>query len=283
MGELFVKIAVNGAEGQLGRDVVKACWKSGHYVYAFDKNKWDITHPSHSKKWLEYIQPNVLIHCAAYTKVDEAEKNPSLSYAINAIALEEIAKTCNNLSIKLIYISTDYVFDGAKSSGYVENDETNPLNQYGRSKLEGEQKVAQWCPNSLVLRTSWLFGVHGHNFVRAILQKAKQKEHLRVVSDQIGCPTFTRHLAYKIVSLLETDDQGIRHTAGSGSCSWYQFAKEICELSSLDVSIQPIYTKDLALPAIRPANSVLLSTKTSPLPSWQSGLKEYLKLVGEPK
>jgi dTDP-4-dehydrorhamnose reductase len=276
-----VKIAVNGAGGQLGFDVVKACRNAGHNVFAFVKSQWDITDRQKSRVILEQLKPDVLIHCAAYTKVDEAEEKSELAFAVNGGSVEYIAKVCQELAVKLIYISTDYVFDGTKRSGYTEEDPTNPLNRYGESKLAGEKNIIQLCSNSLILRTSWLFGEHGNNFVRAILRKAKQGETLHVVDDQIGCPTFTKHLADKIVSLVDTTETGIRHISGSGSCSWYQFAKEILSLSLQTVSIQPIATKELALPAKRPPVSVLLTTKTTPLPPWQTGLQEYLRIVGE--
>lgn len=276
-----MKIAVNGAEGQLGFDVVNACRNAGHNVFAFEKSQWDITDQQKSRVILEQLKPDVLIHCAAYTKVDEAEKQPELAFAVNAFSVEYIAKLCKKLTIKFIYISTDYVFDGTKTSGYMEEDRTSPLNKYGESKQIGEKSILRLCSNSLVLRTSWLFGEHGNNFVQAILRKAKLGEPLRVVNDQIGCPTFTKHLADKIVSFVNTTDTGIRHVSGNGSCSWYQFAKEILSLSLRTVSIQPIATRELALPAKRPPVSVLLSTKTTPLPPWQTGLREYLRIVGE--
>jgi dTDP-4-dehydrorhamnose reductase len=278
--ENIVKIAVNGASGQLGHDVVKACRNAGHKVSAFEKFKWDITMQQETQTILEQVKPDVLIHCAAYTKVDESEENSELAFAVNGYSMEHIAKVCHELNIKLIYISTDYVFDGNKSSGYTEEDQTNPLNRYGESKLVGERNVIQLCPNSLILRTSWLFGEHGNNFVQAILRKAKQGEILRVVDDQIGCPTFTKHLADKIISLVETNETGIRHVSGNGSCSWFQFAREILSISSQRVFIQSIATAELGLPAKRPSISVLLSTKTSSLPPWQTGLQEYLQLVG---
>jgi dTDP-4-dehydrorhamnose reductase len=214
-----------------------------------------------------------VINCAAYTDVDGAETDPETAHAVNAEAARSVAEA----AARVIYISTDYVFDGTKRGAYVESDPVNPVSEYGRSKLAGERATLTASPQSLIVRTAWLFGAGGHNFVATMLRLGEERGAVRVVDDQVGCPTFSGHLAEALVALSEGHGHGFLHVAGAGSCSWYEFAREIFERASVDVDVQPCSTDEFPRPARRPANSVLVSERGAPrLPAWQEGLEAYL-------
>ncbi|MBA4494469.1 dTDP-4-dehydrorhamnose reductase [Paenactinomyces guangxiensis] len=276
-----LNIVVTGAGGQLGHDVIQCFQREkGVSITGFTRLEWDVTDSIHTTRMLDQFRPDVVIHCASFTRVDESESNPGLAYQVNVDASRQLAQECGRRNIRLVYISTDYVFDGKNQEGYTEYDFPNPINQYGRTKRLGETWVQKYCPHHLILRTSWLYGAHGHNFVQTILRKAKQKETLSVVTDQVGSPTYTGHLAKQMKVLLQTDAKGIFHTANTGSCSWYQFAKTILDFARINVPIQAILSSQLNRKARRPASSILLSARMMAegyqlMPHWKEGLREF--------
>lgn len=214
-----------------------------------------------------------VINCAAYTNVDGAETDPEAAHAVNVDGARNVAQA----AARVVFVSTDYVFDGTKREPYVESDPTGPLQEYGHSKLAGERATAEANENHLVVRASWLFGAGGKNFVETMLALGRERDELRVVDDQVGCPTFTGHLAEALVELATGDERGVLHVAGAGSCSWFEFAREIFERAGLDSDLRPCATEEFPRPARRPANSVLASERGAPrLAAWQDGLDAYL-------
>lgn len=301
-----MKILINGAGGQLGGELLSYFnriqktpnynqpanhqqTKNHHHtrptseqVLGLNRILWDITHTKQSRYILEKEQPDVLLHCAAFTHVDRCEDEPDLAHEINAKATGMIAGLCRELGIRMVYISTDYVFDGQKETGYTEADPTSPINQYGQSKREGEEWVARLCPDHLILRTSWLYGTRGQNFPKTILSKAKRGESLSIVTDQVGSPTYTGDLAHQIYSLLQSEAKGIYHTANQGSCSWYQFAEQILHVAGLSYQLNPITSSELDRKAKRPTWSILqphrlLEENRLTLPTWESGLRSFFR------
>jgi dTDP-4-dehydrorhamnose reductase len=262
-----VKVHVVGAGGMLGQSIVRA---AGGEVVALTRANLDVTDADAAR---EALAGATVINCAAYTDVDGAESNPEDAHAVN----EEGARAVAQAAERVIYVSTDYVFDGTKDSPYVESDPTGPLQRYGHSKLAGERSTAVANPNHLIVRSSWLFGPGGKNFVETILALGTQNNELRVVNDQVGCPTFSGHLAEALVDLARSDQRGILHAAATGSCSWFDFAREIFKRASVDCVVKPCTSDEFPRPAPRPNNSVLGSERSAPtLPAWQDGLEAYL-------
>jgi dTDP-4-dehydrorhamnose reductase len=262
-----VTIHVVGAGGMLGRDVVRA---AGGDAVGFTRAELDVTDAAAVR---EALTGAIVVNCAAYTNVDGAESEPEAARLVNSDGARNVAEAAE----RVLYVSTDYVFDGRKGSPYVESDPTGPLQEYGRSKLAGEHATAEANPNHLVVRSSWLFGAGGKNFVETMLALARERDELRVVRDQVGCPTFTGHLAEALMELAGSEERGVVHVAGGGSCSWFEFARKIFERAGVDVQVDPCTTEELPRPAARPANSVLASERGAPvLPAWQEGLDAYL-------
>jgi dTDP-4-dehydrorhamnose reductase len=221
----------------------------------------------------EALSGATVINCAAYTNVDGAESDSEAAHAVNADGARNVAEA----AARVVYVSTDYVFDGSKREPYVESDPTGPLQEYGHSKLAGERATAAANEDHLVVRSAWLFGAGGRNFVETMLALGRERDELLVVDDQVGSPTFTGHLAEALVALADGDERGVLHVAGAGSCSWYGFARAIFERAGLDASVRPCATDDFPRPARRPANSVLASERGAPvLPAWEDGLDAYL-------
>ena len=270
-----MKILVTGANGMLGQDLCPILEDEGHEVVETDIKNLDITDFKTVQNVLKNEKPDVVIHCAAYTNVDLAEEELEKARLINAKGTENVAKVCSEINSELVYISTDYVFDGKKQSPYEPDDKINPLNNYGLTKFEGEKFVEKYCEKYYVVRTSWLYGIHGKNFVETMLA-LKDKEELRVVDDQIGCPTWTVELANGIVELLDGAEYGIYHICGSGQTSWHGFAKKIFEFAGLKVNLIPCKTLDLPRPAKRPSNSVM--DNEGFCRKWEVALKDYLSL-----
>ena len=260
-------VAVTGAAGMLGQDVVRA---AGEDVVAYSRADLDVTDAGAVREALAGVE--LAINCAAWTGVDDAEQHEAEALAVNRDGARNVAAAAR----RVIYVSTDYVFDGSKRSPYVESDPTGPLQSYGRTKLAGERATAGANPRHHIVRSSWLFGAGGPNFVETMLRVGSQRDELRVVADQVGCPTFTGHLAEGLVRLAESEDYGVHHLAGGGACSWYEFAREIFARSSVDCEVEPITTEEYPLPARRPAWSVLGSERGSTLAPWQEGLEAYL-------
>jgi dTDP-4-dehydrorhamnose reductase len=260
-------IVVTGAAGMLGQDVVRA---AGDGTVALSRGDLDVTDAAAVREAL--AGADVVINCAAWTNVDGAEEHAEEALAVNRDGARHVAEAAE----RVLYVSTDYVFDGTKRAPYVESDPTAPLQSYGRSKLAGELATAEANPRHFIVRSSWLFGAGGGNFVETMLRLGRERDELRVVDDQVGCPTFTGHLAEAIVELARTEDYGIHHLAGAGRCSWYAFAREIFERSGVDCHVEPCTTDEYPLPARRPAWSVLGSERGRSLPPWQEGLDAYL-------
>jgi dTDP-4-dehydrorhamnose reductase len=222
---------------------------------------------------LDALRGATVVNCAAYTDVDGAESESERAHAINADGAHNVAEAAE----RVLYVSTDYVFDGGKREPYVESDATSPLQEYGHSKLAGERVTAEANDNHLVVRSSWLFGAGGRNFVDTMLTLARDRQELLVVDDQVGSPTFTGHLADALVALATADQRGLLHVTGSGSCSWYAFARAIFDRSGIEADVRPCTTDEFPRPARRPANSILASERGAPaLPAWQDGLDAYL-------
>jgi dTDP-4-dehydrorhamnose reductase len=251
----------------LGQDVMRAAGDRG---VGFTHAELDVTDAAAVR---DALAGATVVNCAAHTDVDGAESDPAPARAVNVDAARNIA----DAAARVIYISSDYVFDGTKRGPYVESDPVNPISEYGRTKLEGERATLTASPHSLIVRTAWLFGHGGSNFVTTMLRLGEERGEVRVVDDQVGCPTFTEHLAGALVELADGHKHGFLHVAGSGACSWYEFARAIFERAGMDVDARPCTTAEFPRPAPRPANSVLVSERGAPeLPTWQEGLDAYL-------
>jgi dTDP-4-dehydrorhamnose reductase len=225
--------------------------------------------------------PQVVIHAAAYTDVDACESHAELAHRVNGLGTRNVAQIAEDIGAAVVYISTDYVFDGEKTEPYLESDPTHPINVYGESKLAGEGFVRDLCGRHYIIRTSWLFGRHGKNFVATILRLTGEQKTLRVVSDQVGSPTYSYHLAQKIAELVSSNRFGTYHVTNSSSCSWFEFALQIMKMRQICMSVVPITSAESGRPARRPRNSVLRNLALEEeglqlLPHWQEGLAQYL-------
>lgn len=276
-----MKWLITGAAGMVGSDLRDALSLRGEDVVALSKSDLDITDSRCVQAAVAEAHPDVIVNCAAYTRVDDAESNERIANAINGSAVELLARSANDFHALLVQLSTDFVFDGAKQSPYEINDRTSPLSTYGRSKLLGEI-AATHAKRHIVLRTSWLFGKHGNNFVEAIRrQLGKAVNPLRVVNDQRGRPTYTPHLADAIIRVVNGGANGVVHYADETDCTWYDFASAIVEELGAAVTVKPVTTDEFPRPAKRPAYSVLSTERyeriTGVRPeSWRDGLREYL-------
>ena len=271
-----MKILVTGADGMLGQDLCPILEDCGHDVIETDLPEIDITKPDVILDVLSSEKPDAVIHCAAYTNVDKAEEDIESARLINKTGTKNVAEVCAKLDIPIVYISTDYVFDGKSNVPYLPNSLKNPINNYGLTKSEGEDEVRKLCEKYYIVRTSWLYGHHGKNFVETMLSLAN-KDELKVVDDQTGCPTWTVELSNGIAKILEENKPyGIYHVCGSGSTTWYGFAKQIFEFSKLNVNLLPCKTEEFPRPAARPHYSVMNNDKICR--DWKLALKDYLDL-----
>jgi dTDP-4-dehydrorhamnose reductase len=273
-----MKLLVTGAGGMLGRDIVTAAGNAGHEVVGFGHTELDVTDATVVGSRFEQERPAVVINCAAWTDVDGAEGAEQAAMEVNSRGARNVAAAAAALGASIVYPSSDYVFDGAKGSPYIETDQPAPLSAYGRSKLAGEEATQAANRRHFVVRSSWLFGVGGSNFVETMLRLAADHGEVLVVRDQIGSPTYTWHLAHGIVRLIEGVEFGIHHMAGAGACSWYEFAREIFEQANIECRVLSATTEMLGRPASRPAYSALASQRDHAieLPPWQDGLAGYL-------
>lgn len=268
-------VLVTGAKGMLGQDLCPILEDAGYEVIETDVDTLDITNTEQVKQVISEKNPDVVIHCAAYTNVDKAEEDLKTAELINVTGTENIADVCGKLGITMVYISTDYVFGGLnKTEPYKPDDMTNPLNNYGITKFEGEEAVRSFCEKYYIARTSWLYGHHGKNFVETMIKAADKP--LKVVDDQVGCPTWTVELANGILKLLDNKPYGTYHVCGSGSTSWYGFAKEIFKQMGMNVDLSPCKTDEYPRPAKRPAYSVM--DNDGICRKWEVALKDYLEL-----
>ncbi|HEY8639176.1 MAG TPA: dTDP-4-dehydrorhamnose reductase [Solirubrobacterales bacterium] len=269
---------MTGTAGMLGRDVALAATNAGHVVSALDHNDLDVADAEAVAARFDRDRPDVVINCAAWTDVDGAEEAEDQAMAVNGTGAGNVAAAAAAVGAKVLYVSTDYVFDGHKESPYVEVDEPAPQSAYGRTKLAGEEATAAANKRHFVVRSSWLFGIAGPNFVETMLQLATDHGEVLVVRDQVGSPTYTWHLASGIVRLIEGTSYGIHHMAAAGACSWYDFAREIFDQAKVECNVLSGTTDMLARPAPRPAYSALDTQREAPilLPSWRDGLAGYL-------
>jgi dTDP-4-dehydrorhamnose reductase len=262
----------------LGRDVSDAFSSRGHEILALDRSELDITDGPRVDALVARIEPDAIVNCAAYTDVDGAETHERDAMEVNDTGAGLLAVAAGTVGAKIVYPSTDYVFDGNAGRSYLESDMPHPLSAYGRSKLAGETSVAVANSRHLIVRTSWLFGVGGKNFVETMLRLGTEQPEVLVVSDQIGSPTYTPHLAQALVLLAESEDYGVHHVTASGSCSWFDFAQEIFDQAGMGTRVMAANTRMLQRPAPRPAYSVLDTERPAPpvLPHWREALAEYL-------
>ncbi len=275
-----MRILITGAQGQLGHALREAL--AEEELVLKDLPGFDLTDPATETQILK-ARPDVILHVGAYTNVDGAEREPDLVRAINVEGTKFVARAAEALQARMLYVSTDYVFDGTKKSPYTEEDVPHPLNQYGMSKYEGEQAALSLCQNTLVVRTAWLYGHSGQNFVKTIMRLAKEKPVLEVVADQRGCPTNAEDLAKAMKELLIGKARGVVHVTNSGVCSWYEFAEAIVRHMGLSTIVRPITTAQAGRLAKRPAYSVLSQerfvTICRPLPHWQEALVKFMKRI----
>lgn len=279
-----MKVLVTGANGQLGYDVVKELQKQNIECYGATRQDFDVVDFNATKEFITNYMPDVVIHCAAYTAVDKAEDEQGLCYLVNASATENIAEICKKINAKMLYISTDYVFDGTKDGFYEVDDEPNPINVYGKTKLLGEQAVQRILDKYFIVRISWVFGEHGNNFVKTMLRLGKEHKEISVVADQYGSPTYTADLASLLVEMIQTDKYGIYHTTNEGLCTWAEFAEEIFKISGLNVKVNYITTAEYPAKAKRPLNSrlsknSLIINNFNKLPLWQKSLKIFVDKI----
>jgi dTDP-4-dehydrorhamnose reductase len=280
-----VKWLITGAGGMVGGDLRNALAMRGEDFLALTKSDLDITDSRAVNDAIVNARPSIIVNCAGYTRVDAAESNERLANAVNGSSVEILAQTANSVDALLLHISTDFVFDGRKGSAYEINDPTAPLSAYGRSKLLGEH-AAKHAKKHVILRTSWLFGVNGPNFVEAIRnQILKGSALLRVVNDQRGRPTYTPHFADALIRIVQQDARGMIHYADEPDCTWHEFASAIVEELGAEVVVKPVSTEEFPRPAPRPANSVLSTERYERLTgvkpeSWREGLREYFQVRG---
>ena len=280
--DLRPKILITGANGQLGHDLTEIL-KKDYNVMAVSRHEMDVVKPEEVVATFTLFEPNIVIHPAAYTKVDACEENPDKAFLVNAMGTQNLALACEEYGALMVYISTDYVFDGTKGKPYREYDKTNPINVYGESKLLGEEYVKQLLVRHFIIRTSWLVGKRGGNFVKTIVRLAQERTELSVVDDQLGRPTFTGDLAHAIRQLIETPYYGLYHVTNQGETNWFQFAQEIVRLAGYAdrVTVKPQASTELARPAARPAYSVLDDfiwrvRGFAAMRDWKVALAEYL-------
>jgi dTDP-4-dehydrorhamnose reductase len=272
-----MRLLVTGAAGMLGTEVVAA--SGGHEVVAFARADLDVTDAAAVRAAVRDARPEAIVNCAAWTDVDGAEAAEEAATAVNGDAAGHLAAAAAEVGAHIVHISTDYVFGGDASEPYPEDAPTGPRSAYGRSKLAGEHAVAAAAPHAhAIVRTAWLFGPHGSNFVDTMLRLGAERSELDVVDDQLGCPTYAGHLARALVQIAEARTQGVLHVTGGGACTWYELARATFARAGLDVTVHPCTTADFPRPAPRPAYSVLGSTRrdTPVLPPWQDGLAAHL-------
>ena len=283
-----MKLLVTGVTGQLGGEVVAALKSQGHDVIAADRERMNFLQPRQAAAVVHAEQPDWVINCAAYTQVDQAESEPDTAFTINRDTPAQLGRAVADYGGRFLQLSTDFVFDGSKTRPYVEDDKPNPLGVYGQSKLEGERAVLEALPDAVILRTAWVYGVHGHNFVKTMLRLAGEGKPLRVVSDQIGTPTWTRDIVMAITALIERQAAGVFHFTAAGETSWQGFAKAIFEeavaagIELQTTQAESIPTSEYPTAATRPAYSVLNTEKIRPclpasIPGWRDSLKKMLQ------
>ncbi|AMC01352.1 dTDP-4-dehydrorhamnose reductase [Aerococcus viridans] len=276
-----MKVLVTGANGQLGYDVIKRLEEKKIEYLGTDRDTLDITNEDDVKRVIKDYSPDVIVHCAAYTAVDKAEDERELCHAVNVLGTRYIVEACKEIDAKMIYISTDYVFDGEGDKPFEVTDTPNPINYYGQTKYEGELEVQKLVDKYFIVRISWVFGSNGNNFVKTMLRLGKEIDEISVVADQVGSPTYTYDLAGLLLEMIETDKYGIYHATNEGYCSWYEFACEIFNQAGMDVKVNPIKTEDYPTRAKRPKNSRLakedlVRNNLKARNEWYEALRRYI-------
>jgi dTDP-4-dehydrorhamnose reductase len=274
-----MRLLVTGAAGMLGRDVCEAAGAAGHEVLALARADLDVVDAAAVNAAVADARPDAVVNCAAWTDVDGAEADEATATAVNRDGAGHVAAAAVRAGAHCVHISSDYVFDGRAREPYTEDAATAPLGAYGRSKLAGEHAVLAAAPHgAAILRSSWLFGLHGRNFVATMLRLAAERDELAVVDDQVGCPTWTGHLAPALVAVAERRLTGVLHVAGGGACSWFELARETFRVAGVACAVRPQSTAAAGRPAPRPPYSALRSTRPDApvLPPWQDGLAGYL-------
>lgn len=277
-----MRVLVTGVKGQLGYDVVNELENRGHEAVGVDIEEMDITDASSVTQVIGDASVDAVIHCAAYTAVDAAEENQEICRKVNVDGTQNIATVCKQLGIKMMYISTDYVFDGEGTRPWEPDDERCPLNVYGQTKYEGELAVQNTLDEYFIVRIAWVFGINGKNFIKTMLNLAKTREHLTVVNDQFGSPTYTFDLARLLVDMIVTDKYGVYHATNEGICTWYEFACEIFKQAGIEIDVQPVTSDAFPAKAKRPSNSRMSKDKLEQqgfvrLPVWQDAVARYIK------
>lgn len=279
-----MKYLVTGASGQLGYDIVKSLNERGKTdYYAPTSKEMDITDEKRVMEVILDYKPDVIFHCAAYTAVDKAEENQDICYKVNVSGTKNIALAAQKVHAKVVYISTDYVFDGTKEGIYKEEDYPNPINYYGYTKLCGEKVVSE-LEDYLIVRISWVFGINGNNFVKTMLKLAETKEEISVVCDQMGSPTYTEDLSKLLLDMVESNKKGIFDATNEEYCSWYEFAKYIFEINGKSIKVNPVLTSEYKTVAKRPLNSKLSKDKLEmegldKLPNWKDATDRFCKVL----
>ena len=281
-----MKVLVTGVKGQLGYDVVNELKKRNIEAVGVDIDEMDITDAASVDKVIKEASPDAVIHCAAYTAVDAAEDNVDICRKVNKDGTQNIANVCKELDIKMIYISTDYVFDGQGTRPWEPDDKPDPLNVYGLTKYEGEVAVTSTLSKYFIVRIAWVFGVNGKNFIKTMLNLAKTHDSLTVVNDQFGSPTYTYDLARLLVDMVLTDKYGIYHATNEGIITWYDFACQIFKTAGLNVKVSPVPASEYPAKAKRPSNSRMSKQKLVDngfelLPTWPDALERYIKILKE--
>ena len=276
-----MKVLVTGVKGQLGFDCIIELKKKGHCPIGIDRDELDLTQEEEVYSFIRSIKPNCIIHCAAYTAVDKAEEDSDSCCKVNVEATKYLVNVSKELDIKLLYISTDYVFDGLKTGEYEINDLPNPKSVYGNTKYLGEGE-AKKTDKHFIVRISWVFGINGNNFIKTMLRLSETRNELNVVSDQIGSPTYTKDLSALLVEMIESEKYGTYHVTNEGYCGWNDFARYIFLRANKDVEVNDILTKDYPTKAIRPQNSKLSKKSLDEngfkrLPSWEDAVDRYLE------
>jgi dTDP-4-dehydrorhamnose reductase len=270
-----MRLLLTGAAGMLGRDVASAAERAGHDVIPLSRRELDVRDATAVDAAMAAARPDAVVNCAAWTDVDGAEEDEEAATRINGVGAGHLAEAAPYL----VHVSSDYVFDGQGTEPYREDDPTAPISAYGRSKLAGERAVHAASPDHAIVRSSWLFGAGGRNFVDTMLRLGAERDELRVVDDQVGCPTFTGHLADALITIAQNETKGILHVAGGGACSWFELARAALQEQGIATRIEPCTTAEFPRRAPRPAYSVLGSTRPDApiLPPWRDGLRAYLR------
>lgn len=281
-----MKVLVTGVKGQLGHDVMNELKARGLEGIGVDVEEMDITDSEACRRVITQAEPDAVIHCAAYTAVDAAEDHMEVCRRINAGGTRNIARVCKDLDIKMMYISTDYVFNGTGERPWEPDDHREPLNVYGLTKYEGEIAVEQALEKFFTVRIAWVFGINGKNFIKTMLRLGKERGAVSVVDDQVGSPTYTYDLARLLVDMIQTDSYGRYHATNEGLCSWYEFACEIFKQAGMEVQVTPVDSGSFPAKAKRPSNSRMSKEKLTDkgferLPSWQDALGRYLEVLKE--